>query len=751
MFRLKRILATMAATSLAVLGVSSLVWAADGDPDTGFGTNGGVITDVGDGYDRAQGVAVQTDGKIVVVGYTRWNDSHGNIDRITVARYGATGILDNGFGVGGLVTVSPVPTQASEGRAVVLQGDGKIIVAGHTGVVGGTDVALLRFDTDGALDPTFGTGGIVTLPVGTGNDYARSVALQGDGTIVLGILSATTGGRGWGGNIARFQSNGTLDSTFGTGGIATLPVDSAYIGHMDNQVIVQADAKIIWAGQTHGATHSEIAIFRVDPNGTLDSTFGTGGMTTTDISTGNDYVSSAVLQSDGKVVVSGWAHGASRDKALVRYDTIGALDSTFGTGGIVTTSVQPRSDHHAGALALQGDGALIWAGNSVVAGNPRFAVARYQPDGTLDSTFGTGGIATIAVGTYDIGQAVALTSDGDIIVAGHAGAHFRDFNVALARLEGSSPPPTTTTTTTTTPPTAVTPPPPPPTSAATTTTTTTPTTTTPAPVTTAPVTTTPATTMEPGSTPSLVNDSNQVVLTRPPGAATALIDGVEIPVEVTSLSDTLAGQIAPEARSAQQVADLHEAADDLVEQLSTRTGSDVGVSVQRTDTGAMLEGVFDAVPVPIEDVIVVETAATTALFAAMGTDGRIVEVRPGAVLELDGASNLAVMGTGLSPGEVAELVIMSNPTLLDAFTVDADGILRGEVRIPEDLEAGDHTVVIAASDRQTSLGLKVTTPEVTPPAAVQLPSTGGARGVGLALVILGFGLAAVMVSRRRLV
>lgn len=297
-------------------------------------------------------------------------------------------------------------------------------------------------------------------------------------------------------------------------------------------------------------------------------------------------------------------------------------------------------------------------------------------------------------------------------------------------------------TTTTIPP----PPPPPPTT--TPTTTTAPTTT--GPVVTTPVTTTPVTTIEPGSTPFFVNDSNQVALTRAPGTATTLIDGVEIPVEVTSLSDTLAGQIAPEARSAEQVADLHEAADRLVTQLNTLAGRDVGVSVQRTDTGAMLEGLFATAPVPIEDVVLVETPETVTLVAAMGPDGRIVEVQPGAVLELDGSSNLAVMGTGLSPGEVAELVIMSDPTLLDTIMVGADGTVRAEVMIPEDLEAGDHTIVIAQSGHQTSLGIQVTGPEVTSPAAALLPTTGDDRGVSLALVMLGLGLAAVVAARRRL-
>lgn len=752
MLRVRKGLAATAVAALGAVGVASLVGASPGDPDTTFGTNGGVITDVGVGYDRAEGVAVQSDGKIVVAGETKWNDADGDFPRMTLIRYDAVGALDLTFGLGGVVTTSAIATKTSYAQAIVLQPDGKIVVAGEGTNAAGTnsDVIVARFNTDGSLDASFGTGGITTTAIGPGNDYGRSVALQGDGKIVVG---------GWGhdgssfvGRVLRYDSNGTLDTGFGSGGIATLPTSKDGNNGMRAGVALQSDGKIVWAGRDTVGGYGQFAVVRLDATGTLDSGFGTSGLTTTDISSGHDYANNVVIQGDGSIVLGGFAHGASKDKAIVRYDTNGALDTGFGTGGIATAAVQGRADAHHSGLTLQSDGKIVWAGNTPGAGNPQFAVMRYDTSGVLDATFGTGGLATMQVGGFDVGQGVAVAPDGDIIVVGHAGANFRDFNVAIARFEGVS----TVVTTTTTTPTATTPTTPPPPPPATVTVTTAPSTTTT--VTTQPVATMPATappaTVAPDSgddvSPDMVNASNQSALTRVPGSATALVDGIEVTVEVTSLADLPAARTIPALRSAEQVADLQQAADSLVLELDAAAGADSGLRVVRTETGAMLDGVFEATSVPVEDVIVVESPEATALFAATASDGTVVEIETNAVLELDDDSRVAVIGFGLIPGEQVELVVMSDPTLLQTFTVGTDGTIRDEVSLPDDLESGDHTLVVASSGVQTSLGLTVT-PRQAPSPALNLPATGTQNGVLVPLMMLTLGLAALVVGRRRLI
>jgi uncharacterized delta-60 repeat protein len=262
---------------------------------------------------------------------------NGSNNDFALVRYTTNGALDLTFGTGGIVT-TPIGSGNDGAYSVAIQTDGKLVVAGYSYNGTNYDFALVRYTTNGALDLTFGTGGIVTTPIGSGNDYAYSVAIQTDGKLVV-AGNSSNGGSNSDFALVRYTTNGALDLTFGTEGIVTTdfggPIDYG------NSVAIQTDGKLVVAGNSgNGASNSDFALVRYTTNGALDLTFGTGGIVTTDFGGYGDVGHSVAIQTDGKLVVAGWSYnGNISDFALVRYTTNGALDLTFGTGGIVTTSV----------------------------------------------------------------------------------------------------------------------------------------------------------------------------------------------------------------------------------------------------------------------------------------------------------------------------------------------------------------------------------------------------------------------------
>ena len=287
----------------------------------------------------------------------------------------------------------------------------------------------------GDLDTTFSTDGIVTTDIssGTGEDEANAVAVQGFGKIVVAGSSDADFA------LARYTNAGALDTTFGTGGKVTTAIGSA--GAVARAMAVQDDGKIVVAGSSRNVGDTDdFALARYTSAGALDTTFGTGGKVTTAIGTGNDYGRAMAVQDDGKIVVAGYSYvGFSSDIALARYTSAGALDTTFGTGGKVTTAIGSGNDF-ARAMAIDGDGKIVVAGSSRNVGDTDdFALARYTSAGALDTTFGTGGKVTTAISSgtgADEANAVALQSDGKIVVAGIA-----NNDIALARYLGDPPPP----------------------------------------------------------------------------------------------------------------------------------------------------------------------------------------------------------------------------------------------------------------------------------------------------------------------
>ncbi len=393
-----------------------LIGPAPGSLCLDFGTGGLVSTDFpGGGPDGANAVVLQPDGKIIAVG----NAQSGGNNEFGLARYNSDGSLDATFGTGGLVTTGFPGGGPDEANAAVLQPDGKIIAAGQARMGGNNEFALARYNSDGSLDPTFGTGGLVTTDLASGNnDFANAVVLQPDGKIIAAGQARVVNNESFG--LARYNSDGSLDSTFGTGGIVITTIS----GGIDraNAVVLQPDGKIIAVGQARVGGNNDFALLRYNSDGSLDATFGTGGLVTTGFPGGGpDEANAAVLQPDGKIIAVGRANVMGNNNfALARYNSDGSLDGTFGTGGLVTTAFSALSDF-ANAVVLQPDGKIIAVGQGRPGGDPDFALARYNSNGSLDSTFGTGGLVTTDFfGGIDLANAALLQSDGKIIAVGSA-------------------------------------------------------------------------------------------------------------------------------------------------------------------------------------------------------------------------------------------------------------------------------------------------------------------------------------------
>jgi uncharacterized delta-60 repeat protein len=386
----------------ALLG-SNLLMAQAGSLDPTFGTGGIVTTPSVNGCNPCS-LAIQSDGKILVAGGA--STSKG-LPEVAVARYNTNGSLDTTFGTGGIVTTSQDDI-SSGAAAMALQPDGKIVVL----TVGELDLLVIRYNSNGSLDATFGSGGFASLrpfndlffPPITGG-----IAVESNGDILLAAQSAA----------ARLLSNGQLDSTFGTAGAANLLTSAQALSLLSNgQFLI-----------VNGFNFTEGGEALYNSNGSLDTSFGVAGQTP---SLGMGVA--VVPLSNGKFVVAGTLDSGAPSSGsvpqgflLARYNADGTLDSTFGSRGASVTNFPNEEYSAAIALALQSNGDIVAVGVTE-AQNPAFgqepsdfALARYTANGQLDTTFGTNGLVTTVIGLSGSGaiaSGVAIQSDGKIVVAG---------------------------------------------------------------------------------------------------------------------------------------------------------------------------------------------------------------------------------------------------------------------------------------------------------------------------------------------
>jgi uncharacterized delta-60 repeat protein len=381
------------------------------------------------GSARVNAVAVQPDGKILVAGS---GTVGGGAKQVLLIRYQADGVLDPGFGTGGKILSSPGPGD-NEAIAVAVQPDGKLLVLAQ-----GPAATLIRYTGAGAVDSSFGIGGVVTNPGGAADTSVNAVAIQSDGKIVLAIATETQIGA------ARLNADGSPDASFGTGGVALVALTPVLCcTHGAPSIVVQPNGGILVGGSHEvpifGGVLQYSAVVELGPAGALNPAFGLGGY---DQGKFPEGIQAIVLQSDGGILVEiggGTATGPLRN--LSRLLTGGTLDPTFGTGGTATGI--------SGSLALEPNGKIVAAETATLGTAPAsraaFQLSRYNTNGALDSAFGTAGTVVTSIDANNAVGGVAVQPDGRIVVAGYSSAttdsSFRPsaiVNVAVARYFGDS-------------------------------------------------------------------------------------------------------------------------------------------------------------------------------------------------------------------------------------------------------------------------------------------------------------------------
>lgn len=370
--------------------------------DSTFDADGIVTTTIGTGSSSISDLAVQTDGKIIAVGIS----VQGGANQFTLARYNIDGTPDATFDGDGIVTTTTIGA-SSFARTVALQTNGKIVVGGDSG----GQFALTRYNIDGTLDTTFDTDGIVTTTILT-SGAGLDLVIQGDGKIVLagqstvgGVITAT---------LVRYNRDGTPDTTFDTDGVVTAPAGEV------RAVALQSDGRIIIAGRLAG--HFFLA--RYNSNGSPDTTFDSDGIVTTAIGTAS-FAMDLAIQPDGKIIASGNFTSGTINLALARYNPNGSPDTTFNADGIVTTAIGTTSLFNKQAVTLQADGKIITTGP--------LTLARFKINGDPDDSF-NGGSVPITIGTGGLFHNLALQTDGKVIVGGQLNSHF-----TLGRFQTAAP------------------------------------------------------------------------------------------------------------------------------------------------------------------------------------------------------------------------------------------------------------------------------------------------------------------------
>ncbi|WP_161624873.1 hypothetical protein [Streptomyces spectabilis] len=419
--------------------------AAPGDLDTGFGTGGKVTTDFGATPSEPEignDLLRTSSGSLFVVGRAGFGTPGVGPSDFGVAKYTSGGALDTGFSGDGKVTTNfggPLNTLAVA-RSVIEAGDGKILVGGFTGGEQIADLALARYNSDGTLDSSFGGDGKVTTDLTGGlGDGVRGLSLTSTGKILV------AGAAGADSFIARYNSDGSLDTGFG-GGDGIVITD---FGTGDHLFALEelSSGKLVAAG----SANSDFLLVRYNSDGTLDTSFSGDGKVTTDFNglsdlafgftraPGGDYVLAGAVDAPEPFGVAG-----PIKVGVVRYDSDGSLDTGFSGDGKVTTDVNTLRADEARDVAVDSDGKIViagLAGESVVFPvdpvDGDALVIRYNSDGTLDTGFSGDGIATLDYsGGADVARGIALTGSDDIVIAGGATSSGTGLDFALAKLQG---------------------------------------------------------------------------------------------------------------------------------------------------------------------------------------------------------------------------------------------------------------------------------------------------------------------------
>ena len=432
--------ATALVTLAVLLSASGASAAVPGELDPSFGAGGKVQAPFGPEA-FGGGVAVQPDGKILAAGTPEASEG------FSVARLLPDGSPDPSWGKGGVVT-TPLGKFASA-FDVAVQPDGKIVVVGEAPGAKDEDFAIVRYLSNGKLDPSFGEGGIVILPVGEFGDQGRVVALGPGGRIAVVGISDLPSFRGAVG-VAMLESDGTPEAAFAGDGTTLVTTESGEDDRGEG-VDFQPDGKIVIADSTGAGIGDGFTLIRLGLDGKPDPSFGSEGVVETPIpgegGVEEGRISDVLVQPDGKIVGGGYgvdSVGVTMETVIkfevVRYLSNGELDPSFGSGGFVGVRL-PSPYSFGRKLALDANGKLILGGTYDANPNPLEeneapALMRFNPNGSLDSSFGNGGIV---IGTLGAGieeesiEGLALQPDGKIVTSGSRFAEPGGSSVVVSR------------------------------------------------------------------------------------------------------------------------------------------------------------------------------------------------------------------------------------------------------------------------------------------------------------------------------
>jgi uncharacterized delta-60 repeat protein len=404
-----------------------------GTLDQTFGKGGKVLTKIDSSTESVAAIAIQSDSKILLAGTTLPSVFGGEF---LIIRYNTDGSLDKTFGKNGKV-ITDFNKNNDRAGSCTIQSNGKILVVGSTANPinpNQTDFAIARYKTDGSLDSSFGSFGELIIDFDNRSDYASCVALQEDNKIVVTGYTSLENGIESHMALVRLNTDGAIDSTFGTNG-KIINADFNNDANFNIQVAIQSDGKILISGTTGYSYqgNSDFLLVRYSAQGVLDSSFGISGKVSTDFSGYQDFCNAIKIQNDGKIILGGSTSAnvsALSNIALARYNSDGIPDLSFGKDGKVITGYNNQIENGL-AMAIQNDHKILVTGHTVINSVYYSLLVRYNADGQLDNTFGLQGRVRNFRGSAS--YALALQLDKKIITAGISGAATSNSDVLVIR------------------------------------------------------------------------------------------------------------------------------------------------------------------------------------------------------------------------------------------------------------------------------------------------------------------------------
>ncbi|MGQ9799126.1 MAG: T9SS type A sorting domain-containing protein, partial [Ignavibacterium sp.] len=395
--------------------------------DSGFGNNGIVIPQIQSFKSGSWSVSIQSDNKIIIAGWAYIYE--GSPSNVLIARFLENGEPDTAFNSTGLFTIGNSTWE--DAFASTIQSDGKILVAGRYYNGRSWDFLLIRFNEDGSLDSTFAQRGYTTKDYFGKDDRAFSIDVQSDGKILICGFAENLN---WDFAISRFNPDGSIDSTFGERGSTVLNIGS--YNDVAFSIKAQQDGKIIVCGWTYIFGSWDFALVRLNPDGSLDNTFGSNGIVTTDYNHLYNTSHSVAIQSNGKYVAAGYTEkpgSTDTDILIIRYNTDGSIDHSFGNNGLVLIDYN-NADDFAWVVKVDQYDKIVVGGNVTINGSKILEVARLNSNGSPDISFAENGIFITQIwGSNEECRDLLIQPDGKILLTGHAtdGEFSRGFLIRL--------------------------------------------------------------------------------------------------------------------------------------------------------------------------------------------------------------------------------------------------------------------------------------------------------------------------------